>query len=168
MQEEKYVLGFVFDLDVNRVLLIQKQKPSWQRGFYNGIGGMKEPTDLTYAEAMVRECEEETGVKTKSLHWHHFCTMGEETSRWLVQCYYTTLQEIQVDKSMFVSMTKEEVYFHPLKAISIGHPQLLGNIPWLVAMALDHHYNRAIEHSVITYNGGFSLPLKGLQYADNG
>ena len=36
---QKYSLGFVFDLPVEKVLLIEKQRPEWQKGKLNGIGG---------------------------------------------------------------------------------------------------------------------------------
>lgn len=56
-----YVMGFVFNKNVNRVLLIKKIKPEWQAGHWNGVGGKIEPTDLSPYNAMLRESLEETG-----------------------------------------------------------------------------------------------------------
>ncbi len=54
-----YVLGFVFNKTRDRVLLVQKQKPKWMRGRWNGIGGKVEAGE-TPMEAMMREGHEET------------------------------------------------------------------------------------------------------------
>jgi len=35
----KYVLGFTFDLDRERVVLIEKKKPDFQFLKWNGVGG---------------------------------------------------------------------------------------------------------------------------------
>lgn len=56
-----YVVGFVFDEYNKRVLLIKKNRPEWQVGKYNGVGGKVEDNETPY-EAMVRECEEECGL----------------------------------------------------------------------------------------------------------
>ena len=52
----RYVLGFLFDDDFKRVLLILKDHPDWQRGLFNGIGGHinkgEDPGDAMHREAM--------------------------------------------------------------------------------------------------------------------
>ena len=48
-----YVLGFAFNKNFREVLLILKNKPQWQKGLYNGIGGKIEEGELPI-EAMVR------------------------------------------------------------------------------------------------------------------
>ncbi len=55
-----YALGFAFD-DVGRVALIKKQRPMWQYGLWNGVGGKVKP-DEPVEKTIVREFEEETGV----------------------------------------------------------------------------------------------------------
>lgn len=35
----RYVVGFLFDSEFRQVALIRKQKPQWQAGLLNGIGG---------------------------------------------------------------------------------------------------------------------------------
>ena len=39
MDKKYYVLGFLFSPDCKRVALIIKNRPDWQAGFLNGIGG---------------------------------------------------------------------------------------------------------------------------------
>ena len=48
----EYTLGFVFDRDLQHVLLIQKQRPAWQAGKFNGIGGKLEAGEHTITFAV--------------------------------------------------------------------------------------------------------------------
>lgn len=68
---EHYVLGFVFNRNQDKVLLIRKEKPSWQAGRWNGIGGKIKDIDKSSLKAMERECEEEIGVP---YDWQHCIT----------------------------------------------------------------------------------------------
>ena len=56
-----YVVGLVFDASNTKVLLVKKNRPNWQVGKLNGIGGKVEEGETPY-EAVVRECEEECGL----------------------------------------------------------------------------------------------------------
>ncbi len=40
-----YVLGFAFDEDYEWVALIKKNRPQWQAGKLNGVGGKIEPNE---------------------------------------------------------------------------------------------------------------------------
>lgn len=66
-----YVLGFIFNQDKTKVLLVHKKRPSWQAGKWNGIGGKIEEKDMDPLEAMQRECIEEIGYEYK---WKHCIT----------------------------------------------------------------------------------------------
>jgi len=57
---KKQVLGFLMNED--KVVLIRKRKGTWQEGRLNGIGGTVEEGE-TFHEAMVREFEEEAGIR---------------------------------------------------------------------------------------------------------
>ncbi|MCG8687380.1 MAG: NUDIX hydrolase [Desulfobacterales bacterium] len=61
---DKFVVGFAYTND-GRVLLMEKRRPKWQRGFLNGIGGKME-ADETPRAAMTRESMEEAGL---DLEW---------------------------------------------------------------------------------------------------
>lgn len=71
----RYVVGFMLDEARKNVVLIQKNRPEWQAGYLNGVGGKVEGVE-TDREAMVREFEEETGVRTSPAHWHRICTVS--------------------------------------------------------------------------------------------
>jgi len=55
------VLGFVFNEDRTRVLLIEKKRPEWQAGKINGLGGKVKGNETPH-EAISREVEEESGL----------------------------------------------------------------------------------------------------------
>ncbi|RNJ49413.1 NUDIX hydrolase [Methylocystis hirsuta] len=57
-----YVCGFLFNDSGSHVVMIRKNRPEWQAGKINGIGGKVEGGELL-AEAMVREGLEEAGVE---------------------------------------------------------------------------------------------------------
>lgn len=65
---KRYVVGFAFDAREEHVFLIQKNRPAWQIGRLNGIGGLIEPRE-TPAEAMTREFHEEAGVLVIPARW---------------------------------------------------------------------------------------------------
>lgn len=73
--EKKYVLGFAFDYKRENVVLIHKEKPEWQAGKLNGVGGKVENSDACIHDAMTREFFEETGVITRRDDWTHYATM---------------------------------------------------------------------------------------------
>lgn len=76
---KKYVLGFAFDGNGNNVVLIEKNRPNWQKGLWNGVGGKVEEIDINSTQAMCREFKEETGVSIPTYNWKHFATMRFDT-----------------------------------------------------------------------------------------
>ena len=72
---QSYVLGFAFSENKEQVVLIEKLRPDWQKGFHNGVGGKIETTDKSSVAAMVREFEEETGLMTAESDWERFGIM---------------------------------------------------------------------------------------------
>lgn len=66
-----YTVGFMFSEDLRTVLLISKERPAWQKGKLNGIGG-KVNIGESPVQAMVREFKEETGLVTTKDDWSLF------------------------------------------------------------------------------------------------
>lgn len=77
---QEYAVGFLHTDDV--VALIRKDRPEWQAGFLNGIGGKLEPGEQPH-DAMVREFKEEAGRFVGP--WWHFLTLEGTTAR--VHCF---------------------------------------------------------------------------------
>lgn len=126
MQQTKYCAGFAFGPD-DTVVLIQKTKPKWQAGKFNGIGGKIEPNESP-AEAQVREFEEETGVKITN--WKLFATVIYPEAT--VYFHKTTidLRELNNLHSVTEELVKPFwIYSLPLNLIS--------NLRWLIPLALD-------------------------------
>jgi 8-oxo-dGTP pyrophosphatase MutT (NUDIX family) len=82
---KQYCLGFACDPATREVVLIEKRRPDWQAGLFNGIGGKCEGVE-TPLEAMIRECVEETGLE--DISWTPIGAMGE--SDWKVTVFVGT------------------------------------------------------------------------------
>jgi len=139
LQEKHYVAGFLFSMDQKRVALIRKTKPAWQAGRYNAVGGKIEEGE-TPLQAMRREFIEETGVDIIESYWENFAFL--EGSDWSCHFFRTW-----GDPSLCETKTEEPVCVFDVKQIKLmNRPQLIGNIPWLVPLALDT-------------SGGLTLPI---------
>lgn len=122
----KYVLGFMFNVEKTGVLLIEKQKPDWQKGLLNGVGGKVEEGE-DYHEAIVREFEEETTIKQNE--WNYVVTMSGDD--WEVVVFTSTTdniynyQRVELERPCLV-LLKELDYF-----------PMMSNLKWLINMCLD-------------------------------
>ena len=67
----RYVCGFIISTDLKKVALIEKNRPKWQQGYLNGIGGKIENSESIY-DAVAREFQEETGCNTNTNDWIYF------------------------------------------------------------------------------------------------
>jgi 8-oxo-dGTP pyrophosphatase MutT (NUDIX family) len=97
---KRYVLGFAIDLN-NRVALIKKQRPDWQRHRWNGIGGSIEMKTVAGGgmrsevpiEAMQREFAEETGVMIPGYLWREVGVMFRSGS-WHVTIFTVKYESV--------------------------------------------------------------------------
>ena len=138
----EYVLGFRFNENLDEVVLIEKQKPKWQKGLLNGVGGKIEPKEQPI-ESMVREFKEETSLKTSIKEWVKYSTLVE-SGVWVVYVYYSigSIKNIK-------SMTNEKVSIIPLGDLS--YMKKLSNLTWLIPMAIDFICNSTLIYSSISY-----------------
>lgn len=115
-----YVAGFAFSETEDRVALILKTRPDWQRGRLNGIGGHIEVGETPLA-AMQREFEEETGGVAD---WTLFTVLrGDGFGVWFFRGIATSPLE---------SMTDEVVtWVDPANLPE----NVLPNLRWLIPMA---------------------------------
>lgn len=91
-------LGFAFD-DLGRVALIQKNRPAWQAGHWNGIGGKEEPRDGTVYGCMEREFFEETGVYIPAIDWTLVGIMTGKVG-WKVHIFKTVSPAVREVRTM--------------------------------------------------------------------
>ena len=70
----EYVLGFAFNPELNKVVLIKKKRPSNQKGLLNGVGG-KIVNGESFKTAMCREFAEETSYLSNIDDWEYVAKM---------------------------------------------------------------------------------------------
>jgi 8-oxo-dGTP diphosphatase len=123
---QHYVSGFVFDDAKQRVLLIKKNRPTWQAGLWNGVGGQVESYESSLA-AIRRECEEECGLRIED--WTlSACLAGHN---YQVDFWSATAQ---IDQASTV--TDEQVQIHDVN-ILWDLPTLI-NLPMIAAICRDN------------------------------
>lgn len=123
----QYVAGFLFSGAKTEILLIQKNRPQWQAGKLNGIGGKIEPGE-TPIEAMRREMREEAGLDIED--WQNFATL-EGKGRYIVHMF----KAFATGRPAATSLTDESVFWIPLP--SLRSQPTIPNLAWLVPLALD-------------------------------
>lgn len=135
-----YVAGFLFDEEFEKVALIKKNRPEWQAGFFNGIGGKIE-LDENPRAAMIREFKEEAGMDIEM--WESFAVLRADD--WIVYMYWAN-----GDLSKLQSLTDEPVSvweIHELTELNV-----IPNLRWLVPMAIDMAKNKTFLGPWIHYN----------------
>jgi 8-oxo-dGTP diphosphatase len=133
---ERYVAGFVFNPSRDKVILVRKNRPAWQKGFLNGVGGHIEPGEEPDA-AIIREFEEETGVKI--VDWRAYCEISG--ADWICYFYYAISDYACRE---YKTMTDEEIVTIPTD--KLFEHQVIENLRWLIPMCLD----RANKYCVAT------------------
>ncbi len=122
----KAVVGFAFTPSLRKVLLIRKNRPDWQAGFLNGVGGKIEPGE-TGLEAMVREFEEETGLIQP--FWDEFAKLTGNGVE--IHCFRSIAK---ISKA--VQTTDEELVQFKTSHLMRQDTKCINNLRWLITMAM--------------------------------
>ena len=139
MKTTEFVLGFAFSQTMRSVVLIEKNRPAWQAGKLNGVGGHKAHEETNF-EAMVREFREETGAQTHIFDWIHFHTMRFQNGN-VVYCFATKLPV----GTPVNTMEDEFVDVYPvIEDGLISEFPVIANLRWLIPMAY-HELKLPIE-----------------------
>ncbi len=135
----EYVAGFLFNPDRSQVAMVRKNRPSWQAGMLNGIGGKLEFNER-WDEAMAREFEEETGVSIPPEDWQHVVTLYRRDVFWL-KIYRAFSDKISDVKTV----TDEQILISPIRERRLVLSPALQNLSWLIPMILDEDLRFPLE-----------------------
>jgi 8-oxo-dGTP diphosphatase len=128
MDMKSYVAGFYFDKEGKSVALVHKNRPDWQIGQINAIGGKVEPGESP-TNAVAREFLEETGIRV--LDWEHVVEIyGPGWEVYFFRSYGIP--------SNCKTMEDEEIVVHSVDD-ALRLPNLVSNIYWILPLALDEN-----------------------------
>lgn len=143
-----YVCGFAFDTS-RKVFLILKNRPEWQKGKLNGIGGKIEPGE-TALRAMAREFKEEAGLDIHISRWkqYHFekWRNGNSVAFFTVGLRPGEYPTSQTDEQIIPVRWHNATY----QELLADHPMMY-NLPYLIPMAYTLLYANADDlpfHSI--------------------
>jgi len=136
-----YVLGFIFNETLDRVILIRKNKPEWMKGKLNGIGGKREPGETTLA-AMERECLEETGLHITD--WRHLGLLYQEDV-WGVHVFVAIAD-------VGLSETKEDEVVEVYDVYDVYYMDTVSNLTWLIPLCINSFNDTSIKSFELSYS----------------
>lgn len=136
---KKYVLGFAFSKDRKELVLIEKQRPLWQKGKFNGIGGKIEEGEDPI-DSMVREFQEETGVKTDPDKWQNFGIMsfdpdimGGRADIYMFRMFDDIIYDCSTTESEEILIVNSDTCLNVFKCMP--------NLPILIPLALSDEFS---------------------------
>lgn len=113
----------------NQIALVRKNKPAWQAGLLNGIGGKIEDGETPYM-AMCREWKEETG--NSHTEWTHYVTLS-------IGEHIIYFFRAQVDRTpgMFIKNDiGENIEIHDYGCVLLAKDKI-ENLSWLLPLAFE-------------------------------
>jgi 8-oxo-dGTP diphosphatase len=123
-----YTCGFYFSEDLEYVLLIEKARPDWQKGKYNGIGGHIESGEMPLS-CQEREFAEETGCEER-IAWdgtHSLVNVDDHI-------FFFRAMGPKFDVDEFFPGGDEKPRWVPVK--EINNYNILPNLSWMIPMMI--------------------------------
>lgn len=162
---QEYVAGLLFTESRGMVALVRKNRPDWQKGKLNAIGGKIEPGEGPVA-AQVREFEEETGVHIPAERWDLKVVL-EQGDEWRVYFFCAFGDEVHNCRTV----EDERIEIHGVEDI-MGMETLIPNVKWIIGMCLDPLLGRKfftinvpVEDKPVRHPDGrlweFVIPVEG-------
>jgi 8-oxo-dGTP diphosphatase len=138
---KEYVCGFLFsrptDDEGQKVVLIRKNRPEWQAGRLNGVGGkFEEDIDPSFQSAMVREFHEETGVLVHYDEWTLFCVYGGVSNGERYRVYF-----FKASPEVFPQVTSKTDEDVEIVYTRVLPSDVIFNLNWLIPLANDKSLN---------------------------
>lgn len=127
----EYAVGFLHT--DHKVALIRKDRPQWQAGFLNGIGGKLEQFEQPH-DAMVREFREEAGRFVGP--WEHFLTLEGTKARVFCFAIYDEREE-HIWKLKTQPEETEEVEIWSMDRLNTHHrSETVPNLKWIIPLMM--------------------------------
>ena len=120
---QEYTLGFLFAEDKTRCLMVQKKKPKFMAGLWNGIGGSLNP-DESEIVGMCREADEETKL---DVVWVPYAVIHRPQAK--IHCFWSS-----VGKMMKVPKTND--VGEQLDWLNWSQFRCFETVPMLIQLAL--------------------------------
>lgn len=134
----EYVVGLVFPEEETGILLIEKNRPEWQKGKLNGVGGHVEEYDISIRYAMTREFEEEAGVYVDPNEWDFFLKYEVPG---VANINFFSLHSQHVFDTA-TSMTDEKLKKTFTNGLDCVPVNCIDNLRWIIPLAAQsHQYN---------------------------
>ena len=143
-----YVCGFLISKLYDRILMVEKKKPDFQRGKYNGIGGSVEQGEVLL-HAMCREFSEETGLIGYTDWSETGCIEGKDFSVHFYKQFVRDLPNFPLssydvenswEKPWVNDIGENLVYLEYSKLLTGGYrDQTLLNLNWIIPFI---HFSR--------------------------
>lgn len=138
-EHKRYSVGFLIDSESRngdrRVLLIRKNKPEWQAGLLNGVGGHVEGEESA-DDAMIREFYEEAGLT--GLIWENIATITGGATVFVYRCFASPAI---LDSA--VSRTVEKLELHHLDQLYYG--ECVDSLSWLIPLAANADLDAPVQ-----------------------
>lgn len=139
---QKYTLGFLFNKELTKVLLIHKQRPAWQKGMINGLGGKFENHESAL-ECIAREVQEETNISTNPKSWIKYAEL--HSSKFAVDVMATIYSGPEADAT---NNEDQPVEWFDIKDLP---KNVMTNLTWLIPLALEKLKEKELKSIVATY-----------------
>jgi 8-oxo-dGTP diphosphatase len=145
-----YVCGFLFSSDRSQVLLIRKNRPAWQAGHLNGIGGKVEAGESPH-DAMVREFREEAALTIPL--WQEILTLtGTDWQGHFFRAFGPVAEARP--------LTDEQIEIHSTRNLP---RDAIRNLHWIIPLMLDDDPHTGIYRVQLNANDEVVGGLKDLR-----
>lgn len=139
---KRYTLGFIFTPFLDKVLLIHKVRPHWQKGRTNGIGGQAKVKE-TFVACISHKTLAETSLIINQTDW--MCLGKLYSDTWQVRVYSTIYFGKLSDAK---SEKKEKVEWVSIKNLPLN---VIDHVRWIIPFAIDKMKNKKIDLFSVKY-----------------
>ena len=134
----RYVCGFAFNKSESKVILIRKEKPEFQKGKLNGVGGKIKHQEGT-VEAMIREFKEEVGVDTFKENWQEVLVIHGDTH----ELHYLTARLWDNNLKEVTQMEIEEPII--INTDSLNNYEIMPDLKWVIPLCREQYIKLPIR-----------------------